>query len=185
MNRNNFLIIDEGESILVNLTHYMGGRPNSDEEPFIFSARNVDEAQQFLKTCDPDQKWKIVVIGREGGIEPQAQAIIDELSAKFDPNQPIPMLLVTKTSAAFEPALKGNLRGKAEVKRVDPDINFDLADVMLNEGSVPKEAEKKFDHLIERTLKDWLLTAPESAAAYPVMPPPKSEGRGLWGMFGK
>ncbi len=186
MKQNNVLIIDQGESILVNLTHFLDRREvSADDEPFIFSARTVADAEKILQKSAPDDRWKIVVIGREGGIEPQAQTVIEELAAKFGSEPAVPILLVTKTSAAFETALKGNVRGKADVARVDPDTDFDLADVMLSEGYVPKEAEAKFDHLIERRLKDWLLTAPESAAIYPVTPPPKSEGRGFWGMFGK
>jgi hypothetical protein len=181
MSRNNFLIIDEGDSILVNLTHAMDGRDVAiDDEPIVFSARNVQEAQKLLIKYGIDQKWKIIVIGRESGIEPKAQAIVDELSAKFDPNHPIPMLLVTKTSAAFEPALRGNVRGKSEVARVAPDVNFDLAD----EEHITKAAEAKFDHVIDITLKNWLMNSPESAGAYPITPPPKSESRGVFGLSG-
>ena len=158
------LIVDQGESILVNLTQLLDSRPVSlKDEPVVYSVRNLAESRKILEKEGVGQaQWKVVVIGREGGMEPSAQETINGIRAQFSPHMDVPVLLVTKTDGPVASGLRQRMKGVAEVASVG-DVNFDLADA---ETVLPAQ-EKAFDTMISGTIVPWLQKTQETARTYP------------------
>jgi hypothetical protein len=169
------LLVDQGDSILSNLTHQLDTRPVSlADEPVVYAVRNLAESRRLLEkeatSGGKRRPWKVIVIGREGGMEPSATETIAGIRAQFSPHIDIPILLVTKANAAAEAGLRRQLRSSAELLSVDADLDFDLMDTRYKMGAVPEGAEAKFDALVNQQLTAWATSAPEKARSYPHRP---------------
>lgn len=165
MERPRLLLIDQGDSLLVNLTHQLDGRKVSlSDEPVVFAARGLSEARKALEK-HPHAPWKVVVVGREGGLEPAALETALGIRAQFGADNPPPLLLVTRTSATQLAGLRKRLGQNGEVLAIDPAADLDLQDKVEQPSGISTAAEQRFDAVIS-AITHWASASPQSARTF-------------------